>query len=242
MKLAAEVGDSALGEQPDVICPSHPDWKLCASIEQTIAALDRLKRTELARRIWLEQTRPARGTVVEDYLSARGVTIPLPHTIRYAPRLRHPSGEIFEAMISAAQDIEGRLVAIHRTYLYGAAKANVRPNKMTLGPIRGAAVRLAIDAAEESVVLCEGLESGLSFQQATGDPVWVALGTSNLSAMELPSEVRTVVIAADSDAAGRRAAREAADIFMRQGRRVLIASPPTDLDFNDVLLRKAVST
>jgi putative DNA primase/helicase len=48
-----------------------------------------------------------------------------------------------------------------------------------------------------------------------------------------------VLICADHDAngVGQRAAKEAADRFLAEGRRVRIAIPPdTDNDFNDLLL------
>ena len=42
----------------------------------------------------------------------------------------------------------------------------------------GGAVRLA--PAAETLVLAEGVETGLAVQQATGLPTWATLGTSNL--------------------------------------------------------------
>jgi len=57
--------------------------------------------------------------------------------------------------------------------------------------------------------------------------------------MVLPPMVRAVVIAADSDGPGRRAAHRAARRWLAEGRAVRIALP--DLpgqDFNDVLLAR----
>jgi putative DNA primase/helicase len=87
-------------------------------------------------------------------------------------------------------------------------------------------------------VLCEGIETGLSIQQATGLPTWAALGAGNLARVILPEIVSKVIIAADNDAngVGQRAAFKAADEFIAQGRTVRIALPPeAGQDFNDVL-------
>ena len=56
----------------------------------------------------------------------------------------------------------------------------------------------------------------------------------------LPPDLRAVVIAADADDAGERAAREAALRWSREGRRVRIARPNhAGWDFNDLLCERA---
>jgi len=72
--------------------------------------------------------------------------------------------------------------------------------------------------------------------QATGLPAWAALSTSGVQALELPDEVRDVVVLADGDDPGESAALTAARRWRREGRRVRIARPPRGLDFNDLLL------
>jgi DNA primase len=61
------------------------------------------------------------------------------------------------------------------------------------------------------------------------------LGTSGLKAVILPLEVKTVIIAADADEAGEKAAQDAARRFYLEGREVKIARPPAGMDWNDVL-------
>ena len=73
-------------------------------------------------------------------------------------------------------------------------------------------------------------------QQATGLPVWATLSTSGLRTVILPPEVKTVIIAADADGPGEKAAQEAAQRFIAEGRTVKIARPPRGMDFNDLLL------
>jgi DNA primase len=77
------------------------------------------------------------------------------------------------------------------------------------------AIRLAPAAVE--LIVCEGLEDGLTLQQELGRAVWVAGGASMLPAMKLPQGVRIVAIGGDSDEAGRNAALKAAEAFTRQG-------------------------
>ncbi len=105
---------------------------------------------------------------------------------------------------------------------------------MSLGSLAGGAVRLAPKLAD-IVVLTEGIEDGLSIAQATGLIAWAVLGTSGLRTVRLPDAVREVVIAADNDEPGEAAARDAAQRFLAEGRRVKIARPSKAKDFNDVL-------
>ena len=85
----------------------------------------------------------------------------------------------------------------------------------------------------------EGIETSLAAMQATGHPAWAALSTSGLRSLDLPHDVRDVIVLADGDEAGEAAARDCAQRWKRQGRRVRIARPPQGLDFNDLLRGRA---
>ena len=130
-------------------------------------------------------------------------------------------------------------LAIHRTFLArdGAGKAPVDPQKMMLGPCRGGAVRLAEPG--DVLMVGEGIETCLAAMQATGHPAWAALSTSGLRTLDLPDDVRDVIVLADGDDAGEAAARDCAWRWKREGRRVRIARPPQGMDFNDMLLGRA---
>jgi DNA primase len=82
----------------------------------------------------------------------------------------------------------------------------------------------------------EGIETCLAAIQATSHPAWAALSTSGLRALELPIDVREVIVLADGDDPGEAAALDAALRWSCEGRRVRIARPPRGFDFNDVLL------
>jgi putative DNA primase/helicase len=126
-------------------------------------------------------------------------------------------------------------LAIHRTFLArdGAGKAPVDPQKIMLGPCRGGAVRLGDPT--DLLMVGEGIETCLAAIQATGNPTWAALSTSGMRSLDLPKQVRNVIVLADGDDAGEAAAKDCALRWTREGRRVRIARPPRGMDFNDML-------
>ena len=202
-------------------------------------------KATFARRIWAE-SRPAAGTPVEQYLKGRGLTVEPPATLRYHPGLKHgPTGLPLPAMVAAVTMWPGReVVAIHRTFLVadGRKKAPVSQNKMMLGPCTGGAVRLA--AAGKVLILAEGIETALSVQAATGLPAWAALSAGGIEGVLLPDLplAGEIILAADHDDAGLRAANTAAEKWARQGRTVRIAVPPQPgTDFNDMATEEATA-
>lgn len=197
---------------------------------------DEARRSAAALAIW-QLAIPGSGTIVETYLAARGLTLPLPSSLRFHRGLRHTSGGIWPAMVALVTDgADGTAIAIHRTFFErdGSGKAPVEPAKMMLGPCRGGVVRLADPG--EVLMVGEGLETCIAAMQATGRPAWAALSTSGLRGLDLPDPVRDVIVLADGDKPGEAAARDCALRWKRQGRRVRIARPPQSLDFNDMLM------
>jgi len=196
---------------------------------------DEAKRTQQALEIW-RRCAPAEGTPVEAYLRSRGITIPVPVSIRYLPDARHKATNlILPAMVAGVQGPDGTVTGIHRTFLRGdgKAKAAVSNARMMLGVCAGSAVRLAL--AGRKLAVCEGIESALSFQQATGIATWAALSAPGVRSLMLPKEILEAVLGPDGDHAGDGAAVEAAKRFVREGRKVRIARPPHGMDWNDVL-------
>ena len=142
------------------------------------------------------------------------------------------------AMVAAVTTWPGTdVVAIHRTYLRsdGSGKADVDPDKMSLGPIRGGAVRLGPPAPKMAVT--EGIEDGMTIFQETGISVWAATGASAMRSIVLPAlpMAAEVVVCTDPDPVGQRAAAAAAKRWISEGRSVRVAVPPNGMDFNDVL-------
>lgn len=194
------------------------------------------ERSAVALSVWRSAI-PADGTPVVAYLASRGLTCSLPPSLRFHSGLKHPSGGIWPCMVALVKrGVDDTPLAIHRTFLAreGQGKAPVKPAKMMLGPCRNGAVRLGDPG--EVLMVGEGIETCLAAMQTTGHPAWAALSTSGLRALDLPDAVREVIVLADGDDPGEEAARDCAQRWMRQGRRVRIARPPRGMDFNDMLL------
>ncbi len=192
-------------------------------------------RTDEALAIWRNAV-SVQGTEAESYLRFRGIHIPIPASIRFA-RLRYGKrGPEHPCLIACVGSVDNKVVGIQRTYLNlaGTGKASVAKPKLSLGRVAGGAVRLAPAAAE--LVVCEGLEDGLTLMQELGRAVWVAAGASMLPKMQFPVGVRTVAIGGDGDDAGRKAAHVAAQAFADRGLGSRMFFPLEGFkDFNDEL-------
>jgi hypothetical protein len=181
---------------------------------------------------------PARGTIVETYLASRGLSLPQQgDALRFHPRLWHQYGRCCgPAMVALVRHgRSGAEQAIHRTLLKhdGSGKATLAPPRMSLGPRKQGAIHLT--PAGETLLVGEGIETCLSALQATGLPTWSALCAEGIVALELPPQVRTVIVLADGDEPGEQAALRAARRWQKEGRIARIARPPSGMDFNDVL-------
>jgi hypothetical protein len=181
--------------------------------------------------------------LVATYLASRGLRLPAPLTLRFHAGLKHPTGGVWPAMVARVSHGEDDTpVAVHRTFLArkGGGKAPVDPPKMMLGPCRGGAVRLG--APGDLLMVGEGIETCLSAMQATGHAAWATLSTSGLRTLSLPHAISEVIVLADGDAAGEKAARDCALRWSREGRRVRIARAPLGADFNDLLIGRVPSS
>jgi hypothetical protein len=197
---------------------------------------DDSNRTNAALSIW-KSTNAGFGTPVETYLRSRLVTIPLPPNLRFHAGLKHPSGNVWPVMVAlVTRGTDDIPLAIHRTFLAhgGNGKAPVEPQKMMLGPCRGGAVRLA--PPSDVLMVGEGIETCLAAMQEAKCPAWAALSTSGLRSLDLPPEVREIIVLADGDDSGEAAAQDCGLRWKREGRHVRIARAPRGLDFNDMLL------
>jgi hypothetical protein len=178
----------------------------------------------------------AEGSLVATYLRSRGLHLPALPALRFHAGLKHPSGGVWPAMLGlVTHGATGSPIAVHRTFLArnGGGKAPVDPAKMMLGPCRGGFVRLGEPGAV--LMVGEGIETCLAAMQATGNAAWAALSTSGLRSLDLPHDIREVIVLADGDEPGEAAAQDCARRWKREGRRVRIARPPKGMDFNDLL-------
>lgn len=187
-----------------------------------------------ARRLWAT-CRSLTGTKGEAYLRGRGITCPLPPSLGWAVDAFHgPSARYLSAMVG---DVSTG--GVHRTY-FEKAGARIGGNaKMMQGPCAGGAV--ALSGAQGPLVVCEGIETGLSLLSGLLScpvTVWAALSTSGIKALELPQAVGRLTIAADGDAPGKEAANALAIRATALGWKVSLLPAPDGRDWNDVLTMK----
>jgi hypothetical protein len=199
------------------------------------------KRAGQALRLW-QEAEPIKGTLAETYLRGRGITCPLPDTLRFAPSCWHASAQHLPALVAMVEGSDA--FAVHRTYLRedGSGKAKVNPPKAMLGRVGGGAVRLS--EGDRKLVVAEGIETALSLASGllrTPVTIWAALSTSGLRGLDLPEKPGRMTIASDGDKAGREAANALAERATALGWQVSLLSAPDGRDWNDVLIANGVS-
>ncbi|MBA2934635.1 toprim domain-containing protein [Sphingomonas sp. CGMCC 1.13654] len=188
------------------------------------------------RALW-DEARPILDTPAERYLLSRRLD-PAIDSLRFHFRVPFGSGRNLQfrpAMLAPVWE-GGGLVALHRTFLSldGRLARDIDPARRMLGrPGRGA-VRLR--PARGRLGLGEGIETALSAMHYLDLPVWAALGAERLASVEIPLGVRCLIILADNDVAGRRAAARAAEVHAAPGRSILRWWPGRGAnDWNDRL-------
>jgi hypothetical protein len=162
---------------------------------------------ESARRLFAA-SKPIDATLAATYLRSRGIV-----ELRNLQALRfHPTcffrddderAKAWPAMIAAVTDCARLLTGVHRTWLdhCGTRKAPIATPRRALGHLLGNAVRFG--TAHDVLAAGEGIETMLSLRSALpGLPMAAALSANHLAALVLPSTVRTLYIARDSDPAG----------------------------------------
>ena len=199
------------------------------------------KRAGQAQRLWMG-AQPIEGTAGEAYLRGRGITCPIPETLRFAPQCWHVTGKRHPAIVALVEG--GADFAVHRTYLRedGSGKADVTPNKAMLGAVKGGAVRLS--EGPQRLAVAEGIETGLSLLSGLlREPgaVWAALSTSGMRGLHLPNTPGRLTIAPDGDPAGHAAAQELATRAHGIGWQVSLLPAPDGRDWNDVLTGKVAA-
>jgi hypothetical protein len=190
-----------------------------------------------ARRLWDEAV-PIEGTPAEIYLRGRGITCPLPLTLRFhGEAWQGPTARRWPAMVALVQGGEG--FAVHRTYLRsdGAGKAGLEGgDKLMLGSVAGGAVRLAEGPGR--LVVAEGIETALSLACGLLEgpaTIWAALSAAGMAGLRLPETPGWLTIAPDGDAVGQGAALALAERAAQAGWAVSILTAPAGGDFNDLL-------
>jgi hypothetical protein len=188
------------------------------------------KRQQSEKAAWLwSRSRSVEGTPAERYLrQARCYSGPIPKTLGFLPPIRpdhHP------AMIGAYSLVDEpapgvlsrpcNVTAVHLTLLQtdGSGKADLEPNKLTVGQPRGSPIVLAPPNDLLGIAITEGIEDGLSVHQATGLGAWVAGSAPYMPSLAdaVPGYVEWITVCVDDDKAGRRDSLNLAERLRKRG-------------------------
>lgn len=203
-----------------------------------------VENRRLSEQLWANTQPLSTGDPVIRYLHRRGFAYmhELPACLRYHRRLsyHHDDGRVTHhpAMVAPLVGQDGRIVALHRTYLdlYG-RKADVpSPKKLTrgAGQLSGAMIPL-FKPDRGRLGIAEGIETALAATAGSSVPTVAAYSAGNLAAWTWPAEVRHLVIFGDNDPAGCKAAETLQERARRHRVRcdVLLPSQPGQ-DWADV--------
>lgn len=208
------------------------------AIERPVGAPKHERLSEYGRELWNACSRLAGEALA--YLLARDcVPPPDDGDLRWHPALKHPiSGIAGPALVTLVTDaITGVPLTLHRSWVQAnGKKAAVEPARMLLGGHRkaGGVIRLWPDeAVTTGLAVCEGIETALSMAHAY-TPAWSCIDAGNLAALPVLAGIECLVIGADHDEAGLRAAQDCADRWAAAGVDVAVVAPKAArADWND---------
>jgi hypothetical protein len=236
-----------------VQCGGGPALARLAGLPAELVAPEPASSTKAERALSLwAKGGPAAASPIEAYLRGRGITIPVPLSIRSLARQRNwVDGRTYSAMVSLVARIPGEgdpptpgLIpsGIHITFLQVdqaglVRKAATDSNKLSLGQLKHGGVWLTpLEEVGQDLAVAEGIETGLSVQQITGIPTVAALSAAGMRAFRWPHQVRRLWIAADNDEVGLAAARRLLGRALGAGLQCIIKVPAAGKnDFNDVI-------
>lgn len=198
-------------------------------------------------KVWGESTFLTGNDPVSKYLHSRGLNL-TPDNVRFCPECyESDSKKQMPAMVAKIQNKEGKPVSLHRTYLNGDSKADIKSSKKLMPgtePLNGGAVRLFSPKNRlfdnDVIGVAEGIETAISCAQMYGIACWACISSTLMQTWEPPVGIKKIVIYADNDAnfVGQKAAYILAQKLYNMGLIVSVEMPDKIGDWNDILARK----
>ena len=198
---------------------------------------------------WLYQA-AIEDLLIAAYLRSRSISI-TSSVLRVLPRDWHHTGIPFPAMAAPVVNVGGEITGIHLSFLKpdGSGLAYAKPTtkgerdrrRQCHGVVRGGAIRLAPHNPDQELIIAEGVENTLSGMEWLNLPGWSAISAGGLKTVELPPEVRRILIVVDHDknGCGPRNAVEGAQRWQAEGRATRLWMPDTaGDDANAFLIKK----
>ncbi len=236
-----------------------------AEAARKVAARELAQKRKTAHALWLAAAPLTPGDVGWRYLEARGIDLArferLPRAVRLALEAPWFDGasdapsHVGPALMSSMTLPSGAPGSLHRTWIDPARpgeKADISPARKMWPESEGAVIRLwrgatglsereaAARGVVEDLVLCEGVEDGLSIALMAPEMRVVAAGSlPGLLAYQPPKFIRRIIVAADNDWDKPQAQallnRACERLHGEFGKLVSIARSPEGKDFNDLL-------
>lgn len=186
------------------------------------------RRIRHAHDLWLKRE-PIGGTVAERYLvTTRGIKGLISSILGHVPNAYcSVLGEETNALIAPLQDSLGHVTAVQQIFLSRETDDAWRDDrgrrvKRTLGAMRDGAVRLGLP--DRVLGLAGSVEDALAASWLYSLPVWATCGEHRMARVWVPEEIEHLVIFADADEPGVKAAQEAKKAHQRD-RQVTIQYP-----------------
>ncbi|NNE83364.1 MAG: AAA family ATPase, partial [Alphaproteobacteria bacterium] len=186
-------------------------------------------------------------TNVKEYLTNRGITANVLDDIYELPAgklkqfgLRRAGSAMVAPMVASSAlcgSSDDWFTGVHVTRLArdGRSKADSDPRRMR-GLSKGSVVPFGPPEGD-ILFVAEGLETAMSVYQATGKSTWSALSAGNMNAIAIPSWTKEVIVCADNDNAGLKAAKPLAERVAAMGKTARLAIPENDGDDWNVTLQ-----
>lgn len=214
--------------------PAAPDQDEAAKIARAVA-------------IWDEGRDPA-GTVVETYLTSRGIELPWEaagEAIRFHPACPwrdEASGRTIRvpAMIAAMRSIaRDEITGVHRTRLTPDGR---KVDRRMLGKAAGAAIMLTpMSAVEAGLAIGEGIETTITGMMLGWGSAWAMGSVGAIERFPLVVGLQSLILFAETGDSGAsaRAVDAAAKRYGDAGREVIVVTPKCGGDANDAIREKA---
>ncbi len=197
-----------------------------------------------AARYLVRKSIPIAGSLAERYLREhRGITMPLPDTLRYLPpSYKSQNEQYFPALLGVSIDKNSQAQSVQLTYLDANTAnkvAGLKTSKRSLGSRVDSLCQIQ-QGSGKTVALAEGIETALSVAQAKPDwEVYITFGVSSMKDVGVEIKAERLILCADNDGPQAESVKEinkVAGLLILQDKTVAIARPEQlGTDFNDLL-------
>ena len=193
------------------------------------------------REVW-KGTSSIFGSPAETYLLKRGIgPWAVSPALRFHPGLRYTQYNketksydylgTFPALVAPVRNVNNELVTLHRIYLTEEGlKAPVPEVKKMMSQFRdlhGSAIRL-FPLEDDTLGIAEGIETACAVRTISYMPMWAGVFATMLEQVEIPPQIKRVVVWADRDVSNRgiEAANALAERLEKLGLKVEVHLPP----------------